>query len=185
MRTVTYGAACSLDGFISARDGALDWLHMSADVRAVMSEYWATIDATVWGRKTWDLSLTLGGRSSPGRSEPDTYVCSRTLASIPTAGVHLVSTDAGAFVRELKAQPGKGICVMSGGDLATSLLAAGVVDEVRLNVHPILLGAGVPLFRDAGRRIQLELTESRTIAGGCTLVSYRVRPVVAVATKMS
>ena len=63
---------------------------------------------------------------------------------------------------------------MGGGELACSLLEAGVVDEVGVNVHPILLGSGVPLFRDAGRRIPLELTESRTIDGGCVYVTYRV-----------
>jgi dihydrofolate reductase len=78
-------------------------------------------------------------------------------------------------VRELKQRPGKGICVMGGGELAQSLFEAGVIDEVGLNIHPVLLGAGVPFFRDAGRRIGLELAESRVIDGGCVLANYRVR----------
>jgi len=86
-----------------------------------------------------------------------------------------VSTDAGEFVRELKRQPGKGICVMGGGELACSLFEAGVIDEVGLNIHPVLLGSGVPLFRDAGKRIPLELTESRVIEGGCVFSNYRVK----------
>jgi dihydrofolate reductase len=63
---------------------------------------------------------------------------------------------------------------MGGGELARSLFAAGVIDEVGLNVHPVLLGSGAPLFRDAGRRITLELAESRVIDGGCVLSTYRV-----------
>jgi dihydrofolate reductase len=63
---------------------------------------------------------------------------------------------------------------MGGGELAQSLFAAGVIDEVGLNVHPILLGSGVPFFRDAGRRISLELAESRVLDGGCVLMTYRV-----------
>jgi len=90
-------------------------------------------------------------------------------------GVRLVSSNAGEFVRKLRTEPGKGICVMGGGELAQSLFAAGVIDEVGLNVHPVLLGAGVPFFRDAGRRIRLELAESRTIDGGCVLMTCRVR----------
>jgi dihydrofolate reductase len=85
-----------------------------------------------------------------------------------------VRDDAGEFVRQLKEKPGKGICVMGGGELAQSLLAAGVIDEVGMNVHPILLGSGVPLFRDPGRRISLDLLESRVIDGGCVLSTYRV-----------
>ena len=83
-------------------------------------------------------------------------------------------TDAGSFVRDLRRQPGKGIVVMGGGELACSLFAAGVIDEVGLNIHPVLLGSGVPLFRDAGR-IPLELAESRVMDGGCVLATYRVR----------
>src|SRR5687768_15336914 len=168
MRTVTYGAACSLDGFIAAADGAIDWLHFSRDVQEVMATYWKTVDTVLMGRKTWEFAAAHADEAPP-MSGITTYVFSRTLPPIDRPGVQLVSTDAGAFVRELKARPGGDICVMGGGELATSLLAAGVVDEVGANVHPVLLGAGVPLFRDTGRRIPLELAECRTLDGGCVL----------------
>ena len=177
MRTVTYGAACSLDGFIAAADGAMDWLHFSRDVQDLMARYWATVDTVLMGRKTWDTASAqaCGANGGGGPSRLAMYVFSRTLREIPHAGVRLVSTDAGEFVRDLKREPGKGICVMGGGELARSLFEAGVIDEVGLNIHPILLGSGVPLFRAAGRRIPLELTESRIIDGGCVLATYRVR----------
>jgi dihydrofolate reductase len=89
--------------------------------------------------------------------------------------VHLVADDAGTFVRKLKRQRGKGICLLGGGELARALFEADVIDEVRLNIHPLLLGAGVAAFHDAGRRIPLALIESRVLDGGCVLASYRVR----------
>jgi len=101
------------------------------------------------------------------------YVFSRTLTQLPPGGGELIGGDAGEFVRELKATKGKEICVLGGGELACSLLTAGVIDEVRLNIHPVLLGSGIPLFRDAGR-IALTLLENRTIDGGCVLASYGV-----------
>ncbi len=174
MRTVTYGAACSLDGFIAGPDDSLDWLHFSRDVHEIMATYWATIDTIVMGRKTWEIGAAQGGGGGGGQSAITTYVFSRTLTAVP-AGVHLVSSDAGEFVRRLKREPGKGICLMGGGELACSLFEAGVIDEVGLNVHPILLGSGVPFFRDPGRRIGLKLAESRVIGGGCVLLTYRVR----------
>ena len=173
MRTVTYGAACSLDGFITAADGSIDWLQFSKDAQKSMTEYWATIDTVLMGRKTWEFAMAQGGGSG-GDSSISSYVFSRTLREVP-AGATLVSSDAGEFVRKLKAEPGRGICVMGGGELARSLFEAGVIDEVGLNVHPVLLGSGVPFFRDAGRRIALDLAESRTISGGCVLMTYRVR----------
>src|SRR5215211_412958 len=67
MRTVTYGAACSLDLFIAARDGAIDWLHSSKDVTEHMTRFWPTIDTIVMGRKTFDVALTMqGGDGSKG-----------------------------------------------------------------------------------------------------------------------
>ena len=181
MRIVTYGAACSLDGFIAPSDGSMDWLHFSRDVQEAMATYWASIDTMLMGRKTWEVAVGQGGGGGRGGGGGGgggtkgitTYIFSRTLDRVGH-GAHLVREDAGEFVRRLKEQPGKGICVMGGGELAQSLFTAGVIDEVGLNVHPILLGSGVPFFRDAGRRISLELAESKVIDGGCVLSTYRV-----------
>lgn len=173
MRTVTYGAACSLDGFIAARDGGLDWLHFSKDVQSIIGAYWKTIDAVLMGRKTWSHAAAQGGGGGDGKIA--TYLFSRTLKQSPDPGVQLVTGEAGAFVENLKRKRGKGICLMGGGELARSLFQAGVVDEVGVNVHPVLLGSGVPLFPEIGRRVNLELLESRVLEGGCVLASYRVR----------
>ena len=172
MRTVTYGAACTLDGFIAGKDGEIDWLHMSKDVSQIMKEYWKSIDTILMGRKTWDVAVKMGGGgSTPGMR---TFVFSRTLGSIDAKGVELVRDDAVAFVRDLRSRDGKGICMMGGGDFARSLFEADLIDEVGTNVHPILLGAGIPLFTDAGRRVPLELISTRCIAGGCVYSTYRV-----------
>ncbi|HEY7232923.1 MAG TPA: dihydrofolate reductase family protein [Gemmatimonadaceae bacterium] len=175
MRIVTYGAACSLDGFIAGSGGEIDWLHHSKDVNAIMREYWKSVDTILMGRKTWDFAVSQGGGGGGGGSSAiRTYVFSRTLTSIDTRGAELVRDDAGAFVRELKQRRGKGICLMGGGDFARSLFEANVVDEVGMNVHPVLLGAGVPMFLDPCHRVALELVRSRTIEGGCVYSMYRV-----------
>ena len=103
-----------------------------------------------------------------------TYVFSRTLKNIDEPGVELVAGDAVKFVRDLKRAPGKGICLMGGGELAQSLLAAGLLDRIGLNIHPILLGSGIPTFRDTGNRVKLTLTENRLLDGGCILANYKV-----------
>jgi dihydrofolate reductase len=173
MRIVTYGAACSLDGFIARSDGAVDWLRYTQDAQAIMADYWPRIDTILMGRKTWEVAARAGS-SGGGSSGIRTFVFSRTLTSLPSRGATLVREDPGEFVRELKRAPGKDVCVMSGGDFAASLLAAGVVDEIGLNVHPVLLGAGIPMFLDPRRQVDLELAECRPIAGGCVWLSYRV-----------
>jgi dihydrofolate reductase len=173
MRKVIYGGACSLDGFVTDRDGGVDWLHFSKDVEQIIAQSWANADTLLFGRKTWEGATAQGGGGTmPGVKA---YVFSRTLTQIATGDVTLVSSDAGEFVRKLKMEPGKDIIVMSGGNLAASLLNAGVVDEVGFNIHPVLLGAGTPAFLDPGSRVKLELSECRTLDGGCVLVTYRVK----------
>jgi dihydrofolate reductase len=179
MRTVTYGAACSLDGFITGPDKALDWLHFSNDVSEVMAEYFKSIDTILMGRKTWvDSQALVAGESPP----PDdafkgiqSYVFSRTLDTLPDPRARLIRDDATAFVRDLKKQAGRGICVMGGGDLARSLFEADLIDEVGLNIHPVLLGGGIPMFPAPGPRVSLRLLTSRVLSGGCVLANFRVQ----------
>ncbi len=185
-RTVTYGGGVSLDGFLAGADGSIDWLHFSKDVQQVMTDFLRDVDTILMGRKTYEVSVAMrpssakkpGKARSSRRKEPTmhTFVFSRTLKSIDDPGVELVASGAADFVRDLKRRPGKRICLMGGGELAQSLLAADLVDEIGLNIHPILLGSGIPTFRDPGHRVKLALTECRQIDGGCILASYRVLP---------
>ena len=175
MRKVIYGGACSLDGFLTDRNGGVEWLHFSKDVEEIMRESWARTDTMLLGRKTWEWASSHAGPDDPSVSHIKSYVFSRTLKSIPQQKGQLVSTDAGAFVKKLKSVPGKDIIVMSGGNFAASLLEAGVIDEIGLNIHPLLLGSGPAAFLDAGARINLELTECRKLGGGCVFVRYAVK----------
>ena len=179
MRTVTYGAACSLDGFIAGRDGAIDWLHYSADVNEIMRDYWKSVDTVLMGRKTWEPAASqyssAAKSKTKGNTKVKTYVFSRTLGSIEANGVDLVRDDAADFVRDLKGRPGKDICLMGGGELARALFEADLVDEVGMNIHPILFGSGVPMFHDPHHRVALELKETRPLDGGCVYTIYRVK----------
>ena len=184
MRTVTYGGAISLDGFLAGVDSSIDWLHFSKDVQEVMAKYWRNVDTILMGRKTYDFGVSSGREASTGKmrskdkahGEPamPTYVFSRKLQSIDDPDVKLVNGDAVEFVRGIKRQPGKEICLMGGGELAQTFLDADLVDRISLNIHPILLGSGIPTFRDPGHRVKLTLVENRPLEGGCVLMSYNV-----------
>jgi dihydrofolate reductase len=64
---------------------------------------------------------------------------------------------------------------MGGGELARALFEADLIDEVGFNIHPVLLGSGIPAFHPLSRQINLELVMSRTLKNGCVLVTYRVK----------
>jgi len=89
--------------------------------------------------------------------------------------VSIIAEDAAAFVKKLKQKKGKGIVVFGGAELAKSLFEADLIDEVVLNIHPVLLGSGIPLFHEMKRQINLELVDSRVLKGGYLAVTYRVK----------
>ena len=170
MRKVTVGGATSLDNFIARKDDAVDWLLWDKEVNSIMQSYWKTIDTVLMGRRTYEVTSQKGGY--PGVKN---YVFSRTMKKSPSKKVELVRDDAAKFVRQLKKQNGKGICVIGGGLLAKSLFEANLIDEVGFNVHPVLLGSGIPLFHEMKKQINLELLKCQQFSNGCVVLSYRVK----------
>ena len=175
MRKATFGVANSLDNYIARPDGAVDWLLWSKDVNEIMQDFWKTIDTIVMGRKTYEVGLEL----SKGQKNPHpgfkTYVFSRTLKASKDDAVEIVRGDAVRFIRKLKSEKGKDICVMGGGEFAKPLFEAKLIDEIGFNIHPVLLGQGIPLFHEMKHQIDLELLECKTLKKGCVFVSYRVK----------
>jgi dihydrofolate reductase len=138
-----------------------------------MKDSWKTIATVLMGRKTYEVAARSGqgGAGYPGMK---TFVFSKTLTE-ETGGVTVVRRDAAEFVRELKGQDGRDICLMGGGELARSLFEAALIDEIGFNIHPVLLGSGIPLFHPLSRQIDLELLECRPFKNGCVYVTYRVK----------
>jgi len=174
MRKVVFGGANSLDNYFARKDDAVDWLMWSDEVTEFLADYWKRFDTIVMGRRTYEVSLQMGGGGAfPGVKS---YVFSKTLKTTPAAGVELISEDVAEFVRKLKTQEGKDICLMGGGLLARSLFQADLIDEVGFNIHPVLLGSGIPIFHEVDHQIDLELLDCKTLKNGCVLVTYRVKP---------
>jgi dihydrofolate reductase len=175
MRKVTFGGAPSLDNYFARKNDAVDWLMWSKEAAGIMGAYWKTIDTVVMGRKTYEAARKMSkgkGNPYPGMKS---YVFSRTLKARNDDSVEIVSKDAVKFVRKLKEQAGKDICVMGGGELAHSLFEAKLIDEIGFNIHPVLLGSGVPLFHEMKRQIDLQLLDCKPFKNGCVFVSYRVK----------
>ncbi|MEA3014838.1 MAG: hypothetical protein QOD42_3383 [Sphingomonadales bacterium] len=173
MRKVAWSAAVSLDLYLAGPDEALDWLRWSDDAAAIIAASWQSVDTLLMGRKTYDFAARSGGGGEAGASGIRTHVFSRTMTEAP-AGAELVASDPAAFVRRLKQEQGGDIIVMGGGALASALIEGGVVDEIGLNVHPLLLGGGTPFFRPMARRAALAFVEARPIAKGCVFMRYRL-----------
>ena len=180
MRQVIFGGANSLDNYFARKDGSYDWIKFSEEAMELMKGMWSRFDTMVMGRKTYEVAVQSAPKSKGKKAKNPygylaTYVFSRTLEPGVRDGVEFLSEDPGKFIKTLKIQKGKDIMIMGGGDLARSLFEAGVIDKIGFNIHPVLLGSGVPLFYEMSRQIDLELIECRPFKNGCVYVLYRVK----------
>src|SRR5687768_3583053 len=159
MRKLILGVAVSLDGFIEGPRGEYDWCFTDQDYG--MTEFFKRIDSTFIGRKSYELMLQMGDNAIPGMPVLTEYVFSTTLQDVKPGAI-LINGDIAANVKRIKNSPGKDIWLFGGASLTASLLQLGLVDELSLAVHPIILGSGKPLFGNLPARIPLQLVQSKT-----------------------
>jgi dihydrofolate reductase len=174
MRKVTFRVANSLDNYIARKDGAVDWILGGEEASSAMADFWKTLDTVVIGRKTYEPVLK-SGTPFPTYPGVKNYVISRTLKEDSDKNVEIIREDVVEFIRKLKTQDGKDIFVMGGGLLAKPLFEANLIDEVGVNIHPVLLGSGIPLFREMSHQIDLELIECKRFKNDCLSIAYRVK----------
>jgi dihydrofolate reductase len=162
--------ATSLDGYIAGRDGDLSWVFHDADYGR--EAFFAGIDTVLMGRRTYEASRSLERWPYPRRktivftrsddlpiSTPDTVATSRTPAAV---------------VSELRMHDGKDLWLAGGGVLLRACLDARLVDDVVVSIHPVLLGAGTPLFASGAAASCLTLVGDRRYPSGLMQLSYRV-----------
>ena len=178
MRKVIFGGANSLDNYIARADGSFNWIMHGDEAMELMKEMWPRFDTMIMGRKTYEVMKQYAPRSNKAKNPYGNikiYVFSRTLRSGEKDGIEILSDDPGKFVERLKKQKGKDIMIMGGGELARDLFNAGAIDEIGFNIHPVLLGSGIPLFHQMKKQIDLELVECRAFKNGCVYVRYNVK----------
>ena len=170
MRKVILGVAVSLDGFIEGPNGEYDWCFTDQDYG--LKEFFKRIDTIFVGRKTYEMSADMegGGAGFPKFKE---YIFSTTLDKVK-AGATLIKGDIKTKVEKIKNEKGKDIWLFGGAGLTTSLLNLGLVDELSLAVHPIVLGSGKPLFSNIKDRIKLTLIDTRTYSTGLVSLTYNL-----------
>lgn len=170
MRKVILQVAVSLDGFIEGPNGEYDWCFTDQDYG--MKDFLKSIDAIFMGRKTYDLAQSMGGKS-PWKGIT-TYVFSNTLKEVKGKDRVLVSGDIAAKIASIRKEKGKDIWLFGGASLTASLMNEGLVNELRLAVHPILLGQGKPLFQGLKGRIKANLMDTRKYDSGLLMMNYQV-----------
>lgn len=174
MRKIILGLAVSLDSFIEGPNGEFDWCFTDQDYG--MCEFFKRVDAVFMGRKSYELAQKMNseGNEIPGMPKMTEYVFSNTLSNAKD-GVIIVKGDIKEKVSKIKSSPGKDIWLFGGAELTASLMNKGLVDELWLSVHPILLGSGKPLFTGITKRTELTLIESKTYETGLVSLKYELK----------
>ncbi len=173
MRKVILGAAITLDGYLARPDGTLDYLHMTEDGSADLARLFASVDTILFGRKTLDAVVAMTGGSYKSPVKAPTYVFSRTQPPGERDGVIFTNQSPAAWLRKIRARPGKHIFHMGGGELARSFLKADLIDELSFSVVPILLGRGLPLFPAGFPQRDFTLVENKTYSKNQVALTYR------------
>jgi dihydrofolate reductase len=191
-RTMIAALQVSLDGFTQGPNGEKDWVDSWADAIELIPD----VDTFVLGGRMypdygafWESIHTNPERVSPfleripSKSEiayarlaekTPHIVLSTTLKTVswPTAPAVQIIRDV-AELRTLKGQAGRNMYVVGGATLVASLLNENLIDELRLIVHPIVLGRGQALFSGVNKRLSLDLVQAKPTKSGGLVVAYR------------
>jgi dihydrofolate reductase len=182
MGRLLFSMSVSLDGFVDSPERALGWVRVDEELHRVFNEEAREVRAFLYGRRMYELmaeywpTADRDPEATPAmlefaeiwRATPK-VVFSRTLRDVGH-GAELVHDDAVAAVSRLKQADGD--LDVGGPTLASSLIAAGLVDEYRLFLHPVVLGRGTRFFPPLEAAADLRLLESRTFSTGVVLLRY-------------
>jgi dihydrofolate reductase len=143
MRKIVLYTAVSIDGYIAGPQDEIDWLFSDEDYG--YQAFYETIDCLLWGHTSWKLAQGMAG------FEVDTfrmnYIFTRAERKSEHPKVQYISSNIPEFIKELKMKEGKDIWLVGGGQVNSILLKAGLIDEMVLSYHPVVLGSGKPLFQ--------------------------------------
>jgi len=180
-RKLTASFYMSLDGIV---DAPQEWHfpHVDDEMMADAAGSLGESDTILLGRKTYEEWAAFWPGQGDGNPMAEYFngtpkvVASTTLDRLDWQNSTLISSDVATTVYKLKGQPGKNISVTGSGTLVRSLLRAQLVDELRLMVHPIVVGHGKRLFDSGDERSLFELAESKVYSTGVLSLTYTPAP---------
>jgi dihydrofolate reductase len=179
MRKVVAVELVSVDG-VMEKPEVWAFSYSSDEMEQENAAGMAASDAMLLGRVTYEALAAFWPNQPGGTPMVDyinsvpKFVVSRTLEEpLEWNNSTLIKGDVGEEIAELKRQPGKDITIVGSGALVRWLLREGLLDELRLMVHPVVLGGGKRLFEEGGDGEALELVDSKAFDTGVHLLAYR------------
>ncbi len=186
MRNLIFFMHTSLDGFVAGPNGEMDWIKLDEamfDFVATMTEQ---SDTALYGRVTYDMMQSYWPKAGekPNASKHDKehsswynkvakVILSKTIHETGLHNTKVIGDQLADNINKIKKQGGKNILIFGSPGASRALLNEGLIDEFWLFVNPIILGKGMPLFKDLSGTTKLNLTESKTFPCGVIALHYR------------
>ena len=171
----------SADGYHAGPGQALDWHNVDHEFSQLALAQLRGAGTLVFGRVTYEGMAGFWPTPAGEESDPEVakamnatpkIVVSRTLTQATWAGTRIISSHAEEELARLKQQPGQDIVIPGSSTLTAGLLQAGLLDELRIMVNPVVLGQGRSLFAGAGKT-SLKLLRTRPFTSGNVLLCYQ------------
>ena len=185
MRKLIASIFVSLDGFVSTENGDVSWVikNFNEQMGRYAADLMESMDAVLLGRGTYEIMANAWPKqteaTSPGADKMNStpkIVFSRTLKKAEWGKYNnatIIKDKAAEEVTKMKQQPGKNMVIYGSPNLVQGFTQQGLIDEYQLLVHPILLGAGKPLFSAMPKAINLKLLRTETFTNDVVVLYYQ------------
>jgi dihydrofolate reductase len=171
----------TIDGFFEGPKHEIDWHHVDEEFNEFAIEQLNTVDTLLFGRVTYELMSNYWPTPTAIKNDPivankmnslSKIVFSKTLTKADWHNTRLIKDNFVEQISKLKKRPGKDMFIFSSSDLVVSLIPHGLIDEYRIMVNPVFLGAGKPLLKGIQNRVELKLVKTKSFKSGNVLIYY-------------
>lgn len=186
MRNLIFFMHTSLDGFVAGPNGEMNWIKVDEEIFDFVATMTDKADTALYGRVTYDMMQgywpTAGDQPNASKHDKEhaawykkvpKVVLSRTISEKGLENTTVISDQLADNINKIKKQEGKNILIFGSPRASHSLLGEGLVDEFWLFVNPVLLGQGIPLFKNVNEITKLSLVESKTFSCGVIALHYK------------
>ncbi len=177
----------SLDGFVAKVNGEMDWITVDDEIFEFVTTMTDQADTALYGRVTYEMMEDYWPNAAdrPDASKHDKehsvwynnvqkVVLSKTISEVGLKNTKVISDNLYENINNLKQQPGKNILIFGSPGAFNSLLNTGLIDDYWIFVNPIILGQGIPLFKNVFDIIRLRFVESKIFMSGVNALHYSV-----------
>lgn len=185
MRKIVLFVHTSLDGFVAGPNGEMDWIIVDEDMFDYARRQTDKSDTALYGRVTYQMmeSYWPTAGDQPNASKHDIehstwynkvakVVISKTMKGVNLKNTTIISDNLPAEIIKLKQGTGKDIVIFGSPSAAHSLMSEDLIDEYWLFVNPVLIGKGIPLFKDINDKVSLKLAETNVFSSGVIGLHY-------------